>query len=492
MPVVSANPTTLAGIILHVGPGDEVNLEPGIYSRPIRISDRRGTSSKPIIIRGAPGVVFDGGRSAEAYREEGNRRSLEVQRRGQYPGLWPFIEEAMITIERCSNVLLENLAIQQCWPTAILVKESQATTLRRLLMEDSTFAVAALGAATYGITVDEVIWCQDVTRERLWRRIPWTAVHGEQLVNVDEDWRLFDGDFFRSADIRGGVTIKDCRVEHAFNAVHGFNDKNDRRLSYDFAVHDCHFSFIRDNVFEPEDHALNWWFYRNRIINCHKWFSIETSSSGFIYIFANLAWFDEIPGQPGQDNRAGGVFKLAKHQIAVSGKHYVFNNSFAVRSDYIRKGTLLGLRHWANAVRYCQPGEGECDVRDCFFGDLTKPPNEIDKRFASDWRSWDIAFADDVIAHGQYKAGLEAAGYGPFAQSQATDPGFLNPLSPGPDGSGLALIPTSPCKGKAAEQAVEMPDGAALVLPSGRDIGAFQGRKLLQWSEFVPLPNLTS
>lgn len=160
MNMISANPETLHEILSQVQAGDKVGLEPGTYSRRIKISDRRGASSKPIIIRGAPGVVFDGGRSADAYREEGNRCSLEVQQSGRFPGLWPFITEAMITVERCSDVILEDFAIRRCWPMAILVKDSQSTTIRRLAMEESTFAIAALGATTYGITVDEVTWSQ--------------------------------------------------------------------------------------------------------------------------------------------------------------------------------------------------------------------------------------------------------------------------------------------------------------------------------------------
>jgi hypothetical protein len=484
---IAADPDTLHKIAPRLGPGDVVTLRAGTYTQPVALADVQGTASRPLVIRGGPGVVFDGGRSADDYRGEGNIRSIEGEKQG-YPGLWPFIHQGMITLERCRHVTLEGFTIRRCWPTGIFIRDSQQTTIFRLHMEDATFAIGALGSSTYGITIDEVTWCQDVTRDRLWRRIPWIAVHGAQPVDIGKDWRLFDGDFFRSSGIRGGVTVRNCVVEHAFNAVHGFNPSRDPGLSVDFAVHDCRFSYVRDNVFEPEDHALNWWFYRNRIANCHKWFSIESSASGFAYIFSNLGWFDEIPGQPGQDNRAGGVFKLAKTQKPAWGLHYVFNNSFAVRSDYIRKGALRGFRHWGNAVRYCQAGEGVCDARSRFFGDLSEPAGSTDERFSTDWRHWDIEFAEDVILHPEFTATLQAAGYGPFTGSVPDDPGFEDPVSPGPDGAGLRLKADSACRGRGLRRDVELPDGSIEPLPKGRDLGALEGADFFRWREFQTLP----
>lgn len=483
---ITADPQTIHQAVRYLKAGDILTLRPGIYSRPVVVVGRQGTQTDPIVIRGTPGVVFDGGRSADDFREEGNRRSIEGDELG-YPGLWPFLHEAMITLRRCDHVILEEFDIRRCWPTAIFIQDGQAITIRKLKIEDGTFAIGALGSKTYGITIESVHWCQDVTRDRLWRQIPWAAVHEDNGVDIKNDWRLFDGDFFRSSGIAGGVRISRCIVEHAFNAVHGFNPEKNPRLSRDFAVHDCQFSYIRDNVFEPEDFAQNWWFYRNRICNCHKWFSLEASSSKFIYIFANLGWFDEIPGQPSQDNRAGGVFKLAKTQTSVSGHQYVFNNSFAVRSDYIRKGTLRGLRHWANAVRYCSAGEGACDSRARFFGDLSQPQGSTDERFTTGWAQWDIAFGDDVILHPEYTIKLQEAGYGPFSAALPADPGFRDAVMPGANGDGLRLASGSTCRGRALAQTIELPDGRLTYLPAGRDVGAFQGTDLLSWQEFVPL-----
>ncbi|MBV9077147.1 MAG: hypothetical protein JO048_06640, partial [Methylobacteriaceae bacterium] len=349
---ITADPTSLADLARQLRPGDTLKLQPGRYTDELSLRGLGGTQDRPITIRGEPGAVFDGGRTATDYREEGNRRAIDAVKQGGYPGLWPFMSEAMISVERCSHLVLDGFTVRRAWPSALYLGEAQSITLRNLGIEDATFAIGAAGASTSDILIENVRWCQDVSRDWLWRRIAWESVHGEQPVDVARDWRLFDGDFVRGFGIRGGVTIRNCTVEHAFNAVHAFNDNLDPALSQDFSVHDCSFAYIRDNVFEPEGRSSNWWFYRNRIRNAHKPFSIEGSASSYLYLFSNVVWFDEVPGQPGQDNRAGGLFKLAKTQGPDAAGQYVFNNSVAARSDYMRKGTLRGLRHWANAIRF--------------------------------------------------------------------------------------------------------------------------------------------
>jgi len=186
------------------------------------------------------------------------------------------------------------------------------------------------------------------------------------------------------------------------------------------------------------------------------------------------------------------VFKLAKTQKPSTGRQYIFNNSFAVRRDYIRKGTLRGLRHYANAVRYCRAGEGVCDAKARFFGDLAQPQGSTDERFTTEWARWNIEFGDDVILHPQYTKSLEQAGYGPFAGALAIDPGFRNPLAPGSEAEGLRLSPDSVCWGRASARTVDLPDGSRAELPGGRDVGAFQGMDLFRWREFTPLAPLVT
>ncbi|GLS20766.1 hypothetical protein GCM10007874_37830 [Labrys miyagiensis] len=486
MRVVTVTPATIGAVIAGVKPGDIVELEPGLYSRPFSLTNLRGEPGRPITLRGTSWAVIDGGRMAEEYRIEANYRARQVQLEGKYPGLWPYMGEAMIALQGCSHIVLEDLTIRRCWPTAIHLGDSQDIIIRRTDITDGTFAIAASGASTQGIVIDSVRWCQDVTRNRIWRSAAWMSVHGDQDVDIANDWRLYDGDFFRSESIRGGVTISHCQVEHAFNAVHGFNPGKDASLNTNFCVRDCSFSYVRDNVFEPEDCAINWWFHRNRLYNVHKWCSIEAQFSAYIYIFANLSWFDEIPGRHGQGNRTGGMFKLGPKQDKGAGPHYIFNNSFAARSDYAPAGVLRGLRHWANAVRFCQAGEGVCDGKTTFFGDLKKKASETGDRFTNNWKGNDIDFADDVIAHPQYTAVLKRNHYGPFRDSLAADPGFRDAGWPGQGGAGLMLAAGSPCRGRAPEQTVMLPDGGMALLPAGRDVGAFQGEELMRWREFVP------
>jgi hypothetical protein len=253
----------------------------------------------------------------------------------------------------------------------------------------STFAIGAIGSRTHGITIRHCSWLQDPVPGRIWRVIPWGRIH-DPIVDIEHDWRLFDGDFFRGDGIKGGVTIEHCRIGQAFNAIHLFNDHGDLGLARDVVVRDCTFFEIRDNVLEPETAAGNWWCYRNRLFNVHKWFSFEGRQSQYFYIFANLAWFDSIQGPAqGDDNRGGGVFKLAKNVDQPFGPNYVFHNSFVTRSDYARNGILAGMKHFNNAILCVNQAGPDFDQFPNFFGNLAIvhfSVGRLDKAVAVDLR----------------------------------------------------------------------------------------------------------
>ncbi|MEO0680829.1 MAG: hypothetical protein AAF192_10475, partial [Pseudomonadota bacterium] len=93
----------------------------------------------------------------------------------------------------------------------------------------------------------------------------------------------FNGALFGSFDIEGGVTLRRCRVAHAFNVLRmDLWDampewKNPPRSrpplreigsNRDVLVQDCDFAFIRDNVIEPEVAARGWRVLGNRMLNC--------------------------------------------------------------------------------------------------------------------------------------------------------------------------------------------------------------------------------
>ena len=376
--------------------------------------------------------------------------------------------------------------MERSWPTLIALDGCQDVLISGCDLQDGTFAVGAARPETRGLTIEDTRWVQDGRPGRMWREIAWARIHGDPEedgpVDVERDWRLFDGDFFRGEGIRGEVTIRRCTVAAAFNAIHLFNPTRDLELARDVQVHDCVFQEIRDNVLEPETVAFNWWFYQNEIVNAHKWFSFECRRSGYFYVFANRAWFDSVPGPLDDTHRGGGVFKLSKRVEAARGPHYVFHNSFSSRSDYARKGIWPRLTHLGNALRLAAPGDPAFDGPSAFFGDLAAPPAAVDLRFTTDWAGHAITMRDDVVRYPGWPDDLRRAGYllGP---TTAGDPGFRAPFT-----GDLGLQPGSPCLGRAPELSIELPDGSpAWTRPPGGDVGAWQGAGLFQGPAYRPL-----
>ena len=172
---------------------------------------------------------------------------------------------------------LLGLVMRRSWPTLISLINSSDIEIADARLTDGTFATSASGKDTARLFIHDCTWVQDLQPQRLWRDIDWRHVHGSPKdqdnpwpIDLVNDWRQFDGDFFRGWSIRGGVHILRCHVSAAFNGIHVFNKDCNPRLSRDIEVAHCSFREIRDNVFEPENMAHNWWFHHNQIINAHK------------------------------------------------------------------------------------------------------------------------------------------------------------------------------------------------------------------------------
>jgi hypothetical protein len=361
---IHVTPQDLQQRVKQAKPGDNFILAAGTYSARLQMKKLQGTAANPITITASPGAVFDGGTTAEAYRRKGNELALQVSqtpdpdnpRRKLYPGLYPFMAEGHVVLDGCKHIRLINLVICKSWPTLIALVDCSHIEITGARLTDGTFAIGALGETTSDITITNCSWVQDGVQHRMWQIIDWASIHGDPdedgPVDVANDWRLFDGDFFRGGEIRGGVRILHCDISAAFNAVHLFNSKKDAARGRDIEVAYCTFREIRDNVFEAEQSAQNWWFHHNEIINCHKWFSIEQKISGYFYFFANRGWFDSIQGPLTDDHSGGGVFKTPKAINSVTGPHYFFNNSFYLRGDYLRNWILARFLHQNNALRF--------------------------------------------------------------------------------------------------------------------------------------------
>lgn len=478
---ILVEPETFQAVLDQASAGDTVQLLPGTYDGVYTISRRRGEKDKPIVIEPAPGVdpmecLISQRVSAEAFRPTSNRMARYALEIGyDFPGLYPWIDDASLRIYRCQHVTVRGLAFSKSWPTHIFVESAADISIQDCAFEDATFCIGALGAVTRDILIENCTWTQDTVPDRLWHQIPWFRVHGE-VVDQEKDYRLFDGDFFRSNEISGGVTIRHCTIKAAFNAIHGYNTSAEAKLNRDFHIHHNRFEQIRDNVFEPEDGASNWWFHHNDMIDVHKWFSIECETRGPIYIFSNTGSFrtqqgsDTFSGDT-DGNKGGAVFKPIKEVERAKGPFeglYVFHNSFVTRSSYIKKGLLPGLSHKNNAIHYA-PAKGETPRTDGLFGKVHEP--EYKKRFTSSWDRWMIEFDGDVISFPAFAGEVVDTGYPLGDHISDEGPDFI--------GAGHALDefelgPDSPARGTSIAFSVQLPSGV-WSSPGGLNVGALQG-----------------
>jgi hypothetical protein len=464
MGAIAVGPSDAQAALDRVQAGEVLLFRPGCYKRPLRLANRAGTPERPIRLVAEPGAVLDGGRRLEEFNPQAQLIAAVDQLKGRHPpGIQALALDAFLTLDACDHVRVEGFAIEGAWPTAVLVDNCTHVVLRGLDIREGTFAFFLHGERTRRVVIEDCRWLQDVTRGELWRQIAWDRVHGDDLG--PDDKRALDGDFVRSYRIRGELVVRRNLVEHAFNGVHCFSRREDppAGLNEDVLIHDNEFRYVRDNAVEPEDRFRNWWVFRNRIYNCHKWFSIEVERSDLLYLFGNTGWYDEVPGPPDDENKGGGVFKFPKRREE-QGRHYVFNNSWYLRSPIAKNYLFSGLLHTNNAIIY-----GDPDAR--VFGDLAAAGEE--KRFTTRWHELGITFVNDVVHHLSFPDPLRAAGY-LVDGGRGEDPRFVDPAR-----ADFRLSDGSPCTDTAMPVRIALLDGREVQLQLA-DIGALQGGRLIE------------
>jgi hypothetical protein len=346
----------LQTVINKANPGDVIELLPGDYIAPVVIAVS-GTKDKPITIRGPKQ-----GRA----RMEGGRTREQGRSGGMKPTDGDF---AFIKIFHAEHIRIEGLAFDNCWPSSIFVRSAQNIEIRNCSGRGSRYFVYARQTKrrdTKGITLDGVNWVQDRHFEMWQGKVTWKDVKAKP-GHIDNSF--FNGAMFGSFDIKGDVTIRNCEISHAFNAIRmdirakrikGTKDEPRITRNRKVRVYNNKFSFIRDNAVEPEMGAEDWAIYNNHFFNCHAAMSLDGVAIRDYVIIGNWFLNTERPGgRPKQKNTGGKIFKfLAPPELTDNmepaprkGLWSVFN-SVQARTNYAVEGrsrqwsdryTLMGL-----------------------------------------------------------------------------------------------------------------------------------------------------
>ena len=430
------------------------NLE--VVPRAIEIRGLRGTRDRPITIRGlGKQTILCGSNAAVPL----------------YPDLPDRRHFAFFKLIDCEWVIIESFSVESCWPCFVYLEASRHITVRDIEAVDSLYLIFARGRLCHHLLIEDNDWSQDPSGA-VWRHLDWVDVH-------HGDYRYLNGGLFGSEGITGSVVVRRNRVRDAYNVIRMVADRGDAReqTNLNVEIYENEFTRIRDNVVEPEGNAINWWVHHNRIENCHAWFSLDGVSGGYRYIFSNLGWFNDWPGQPKDDNKGGKVLKFAKRSL-YNQDHptFVFHNSWFLRIYVAKKGLTERFHHWGNAIRYCDPEGFEgaiCQLRtglvsDDFLGDGWQDSVFFDHDLCN------RPFGDKLINNGQEENGT-------------VDPEFqfVNPR----DGDLRPALPDIPAAApivlKAGEDWPGSSDWSSASEGDNIKVGAWQDAELMRGPSFV-------
>lgn len=307
----------LRDALREVKPGQTVFLFPGTYAGPFEI-EKVATEALPISISAISAVLNGDGSFS---KDSG----------------------FCLRVNNSQWVFIDGLSFQNCWASSVLIENSQNIFIHENEFRDSRYAIAALGEGTRNLVLENNRWNQDPSG-RMWTEHAWADLHHGALSH-------FNGAFFASFGISGDVVIRKNQVQNAFNAVRMKGDaERIESVNANVQIYENTFERVRDNVFEPEVSAYNWWIHHNRIRNAHAWFSIDDVAGGYFYIFGNVGRNDEPYGKEG-DHTGGAVFKLTEKGSFPTFPIYIFHNTWLFEKTYIRANTTTRhIRHFNNIL----------------------------------------------------------------------------------------------------------------------------------------------
>ena len=436
----------------ELAPGTRILIDEHVNS-PIVLTGLRGTYEDPIVIERSPKVVIS--LPSHDPAREANLIAWKRQEGGFFPSVGQVADQAALVLSDCQFVQINGLKFKNCWPTAIYLDRSQNIAVTKCKFKGGTVAIGANGLETRDILIEECRWRQTKPGE-MWDTIAWEAIHGsyenaQRGVDVENDQRQYDGDFFRAWDIGGNITIRGNHIADAFNGIHFFNSidalppgvdgdairfNNGRRSANNVLIESNRFVRVRDNCIEPEDHAWNWVVRSNVFEDCYAIYSFELDRGGWFYIYDNHHWILNRPGKDTGSNRTGGSGFKSGGDHDNEGDIYVFNNSwlFGLGERMFRKGHMGRVKHYNNAAKI------RCEESN-YFGknwSVADGPNDCPenilkaekKRFTRRWEELEIEMNGDWIYDKNSPEQYREAGYALGPDTKRKSPSFSKPTGP--------------------------------------------------------------
>jgi len=87
---------------------------------------------------------------------------------------------AFLVIDECTNVVIDGLKIQNCWPSILFVKDTRSLQVRNCVWRHGTYAIFAKGATSH-LLIEDNQWQQDDSPSHdLWLTLDWGRAHGNE------------------------------------------------------------------------------------------------------------------------------------------------------------------------------------------------------------------------------------------------------------------------------------------------------------------------
>jgi hypothetical protein len=313
------------------------------------------------------------------------------------------------------------------------------------------------------LIVDSSLWTADHAASPA---IPWCFIKCS-VVNADGSVypsdRIGEGNETAAVFDRGGarrVVFRRNTVDGPFNGITAYNVGFDRYATQDQDVHDNLIRRVADDALEPEQVAINWRMWGNRLEQTATVLSTGPVAYGPLYFFRNQAWRtgkDGVGRTNAGEASVGAVFFKYSGQSSPAARVYVLHNTlwtdatFAGPTDPQRgvdgAGQYAGgggsperfyLRNnVVRATRYAwQAGAGFDEDADSFStADRERGLTAFGKRFTADVAAYRAAYAGATRQQTRTNAGWDpASGAGSFVapvDGWLRDPG-AGDLGPAP------------------------------------------------------------